>query len=134
MVAKVVARNVLFPGAGKGHDAPLGAPTVSLCCADTGERSLEGGDSMRRSMLVLFALFLSGTPVSAYQDYGTWFQSWCKQTTRCLDSERRKYYQEMYPEWFSSLSPEDQQIELQVQQNRKLDAVYDAVQSLRNGR
>jgi hypothetical protein len=89
---------------------------------------------MRRSMLILFALFLSGTPVSAYQDYDTWFGAWCKQTTRCLDSERRKYYQEMYPEWFSSLSPEEQQIELQRQQNRKLDAIYDAIQGLRNDR
>lgn len=89
---------------------------------------------MRRAMLILFALFLSGTPVSAYQDYDTWFQAWCKQTTRCIDSSRSGYYRGLYPEWFSSLSPEEQQIELQRQQNRKLDAIYNAVHDLRNGR
>lgn len=82
--------------------------------------------------LVSFTLLLSGTPVSAYEDYDLWFQRWCKETTRCLDSERRKYYQQLYPEWFSALSPEEQQIEVQRQQNRKLDAIYNAVQGLRN--
>jgi hypothetical protein len=57
----------------------------------------------------------------------TWFEEWCKQSTRGMDHSRNKYCAQQYPEWFNTLSSADQQLALQWEQNWKLDAIYDAV-------
>ena len=80
---------------------------------------------MGQSMLPLFALFLlflSGTPVSAYHAYDTWFQKWCKQTTRWLPSSEREDSKQQYPEGLSSLLPAEQLLQLPLHRNRKFDA------------
>jgi hypothetical protein len=82
---------------------------------------------MRRFMLTsfaLFLLFLSGTPASAYQDYNTYFDKWCHDTTRCMPSSEREDYKRQYTVWFSSLEPAEQLLELQL--NRNLDRDFKA--------